>query len=63
MRRAAGEVAAGDLSQAGPAIVSLTPADLAAVGEELAAYHARFAPLFARREQFRIGAAVLAGAP
>src|SRR5690349_23833111 len=42
---------AGDLAGAGPAVVTLTPADLADVGEELATYHARFAPLFARREQ------------
>jgi SRSO17 transposase len=48
---------AGDLTGVGPAIVTLTPADLADVGEELAAYHARFAPLFARREQ-RAGAEV-----
>ncbi len=31
--------------------MALTAADLAEVGEELAAYHAHFAPLFARREQ------------
>ncbi len=42
---------AHDLSDQGPAVVSLSPADLADVGEELAAYHAHFAPLFARREQ------------
>src|SRR5260221_9284 len=41
----------GDLTTTGPAIVALRPEDLADVGEELAAYHARFAPLFARREQ------------
>jgi SRSO17 transposase len=50
-----GEIAtmAGDLTSAGPApaVVTLTPADLADVGAELAAYYARFAPLFARREQ------------
>ena len=42
---------AGDLTGVGPAIVTLTPADLADVGEELAAYYARLAPVFARREQ------------
>ena len=44
---------AGDLTGAGPvpAIVTLTPEDLADVGAELAAYHAHFAPRFARREQ------------
>jgi hypothetical protein len=44
---------AGDLTSAGPApaVVTLTPADLAAGGAELAAYPARFAPYFARREQ------------
>src|SRR5512147_3098465 len=42
---------AGDLTREGPEVVTLTPADLADVGAELAAYHARFAPLFARREQ------------
>jgi SRSO17 transposase len=41
----------GDLTSGGPAVVTLPPADLADVGEELAAYYARFAPLFARREQ------------
>jgi SRSO17 transposase len=50
-----GEIAtmAGDLTSAGPApaVVTLTPADLADVGAELAAYYVRFAPLFARREQ------------
>jgi hypothetical protein len=35
----------------GPAVVALRPEDRADVGEELAAYHAHFAPLFARREQ------------
>lgn len=46
---------AGDLTSAGPApapaVVTLAPADLAEVGAELAAYHAHFAPYFARREQ------------
>jgi SRSO17 transposase len=40
-----------DLTTAGPAIVALCPEDLADVGAELAAYHAHFAPFFARREQ------------
>jgi SRSO17 transposase len=40
-----------DLTALGPAIVALRPEDLADVGEKLAAYHAHFAPLFARREQ------------
>jgi SRSO17 transposase len=40
-----------DLTEKGPAVVSLCPADLAEVSEELAAYHAHFAPLFARSEQ------------
>src|SRR5258708_14398813 len=42
---------AHDLSDQGPAVVALSPADLADVGEELAAYHAHYAPLFAGREQ------------
>ncbi len=50
MRAAESEIT-GDLTSVGPPIVTLTPADLADVSEELAAYHARFAPLFARREQ------------
>ena len=44
-------VPVADLTALGPAIVALRPEDLADVGEELAAYHAHFAPLFARREQ------------
>jgi SRSO17 transposase len=40
-----------DLTTMGPPTVALRPEDLADVGEELAAYHAHFAPLFARREQ------------
>lgn len=50
MQTADGAVA-GDLTSVGPTVVTLTPADLAGVGEELATYHALFAPLFARREQ------------
>ena len=44
-------VPVADLTALGPAVVALRPEDLADVGEELAAYQARFAPLFARREQ------------
>jgi SRSO17 transposase len=54
-------VSAQDLSDQGPAVVSLSPADLADVGEELAAYHAHFAPLFARREQRDWAAVYLRG--
>ncbi len=35
----------GDLTGDGPALVTVTPAEPAMVGEELASYHARFAPL------------------
>jgi len=44
---------AGELTSAvpAPAVVTLTPADLAEVGAELATYYASFAPLFTRREQ------------
>ena len=59
--RAADGTIAGDLTNAGPAVVTLTPADLAEVGEELARYHARFAPLFARREQRAWAAVYLRG--
>jgi SRSO17 transposase len=44
-------VLVADLTTSGPAVVILRPQDLADVGEELAAYQAHFAPLFARREQ------------
>jgi hypothetical protein len=44
-------VPVADLTALGPAIVALRPQDLADVGEDLAAYQAHFAPLFARREQ------------
>jgi SRSO17 transposase len=40
-----------DLADALPTPLALTPQDLAGVVAELAAYHARFAPLFQRREQ------------
>lgn len=49
--RAADGAIAEDLTSGGPAVVPLAPADLADVGEELAAYHAHFASLYARREQ------------
>jgi SRSO17 transposase len=58
---ATGDVRAVDLTATGPAIVALRPEDLADVGEELAAYHARFAPLFARREQRAWAAVYLRG--
>jgi hypothetical protein len=43
----------GDLTGVGPApaVVTLTPADLAELDAELAASHMHFAPFFARREQ------------
>ena len=43
--------AAVDLTTTGPALVSVRSEDLAKGGAELAASHAHFAPLFARREQ------------
>jgi SRSO17 transposase len=49
--RAADDERASELTDAGPTVVTVTPEDLAETGEELASYHARFAPLFARREQ------------
>lgn len=60
MRATVGAIA-GDVTNAGPAVVALSPADLADVGTELAAYHARFAPLFARREQRAWAAVYLRG--
>jgi len=59
--RNARRTAADDQAEAGPALVALTAADLADVGEELAAYHAHFAPLFARREQRGWAAVYLRG--
>ncbi len=59
--RGAEQAVGGDLVDAGPAVVALTAADLADVGEELAAYHAYFAPLFARREQRAWAAVYLRG--
>jgi hypothetical protein len=43
--------AVADLTDALPPPLALTPQDLAGVVEELAAYHAHFAPFFRRREQ------------
>src|SRR5215218_9766416 len=40
-----------DVTDELPAPVALAPRDLAGLAEELAAYHAHFAPLFRRREQ------------
>ncbi len=42
---------ATDLTRESPVLLLVTPEDVADLGTELAAYHARFAPLFARREQ------------
>ncbi len=44
-----------------PAPVALAPRDLAGLAEELAAYHAHFAPLFRRREQRAWAAVYLRG--
>ena len=46
-----------DLTPELPAVITLTPSDVSGVLEELAAYHAEFAPLFKRPEQ-RAGAEV-----
>jgi hypothetical protein len=58
-------VPVADLTTSGPAVVTLRPEDLADVGEELAAYQAHFAPLFARlfarREQRGWAAVYLRG--
>jgi len=54
-------VLGADLTTTGPAIVALRPEDLVDVEEELAAYHAHFAPLFARREQREWAAVYLRG--
>jgi SRSO17 transposase len=54
-------VPVADLTALGPAVVALRPEDLADVGEELAAYQAHFAPLFARREQRGWAAVYLRG--
>ncbi len=55
------EQAVGDLGDTGPTLVALTATDLANVGAELTAYHAHFAPLFARREQREWAAVYLRG--
>ncbi len=44
-----------------PPADNLAPRDVAALAEELAAYHAHFAPLFRRAEQRRQAAHYLAG--
>jgi SRSO17 transposase len=44
-----------DLTPELPAVITLTPGDVSGVLEELASYHAQFAPLFKRPEQ-RLGA-------
>jgi len=40
-----------DLTGEAPVVLTLTPSEIAALGEELTTYHAHFAPLFRRREQ------------
>ena len=50
-----------DLTPAMPPVRTLTAADLDGVVEELAAYHAHFAPLFQRREQRAWAALYLRG--
>ncbi len=45
------DVSVRDLRAEAPAVRVVMPEDLAQVGEELAAYHAHYAPYFARREQ------------
>jgi len=55
------ETITDDHAEVGPALVALTAADLADVGAELTAYHAHFAPLFARREQRDWAAVYLRG--
>src|SRR3954454_18290206 len=40
-----------DVADGLPTPLALTPQDVTGIGEELAAYHAHFAPLFQRREQ------------
>jgi SRSO17 transposase len=61
MMDSADGVPVADLTTLGPAIVTLRPEDLADVGEDLAAYQAHFAPLFARREQREWAAVYLRG--
>lgn len=50
-----------DLTGEVPEMLRLTSSDLAALAEELTAYHARFAPLFQRREQRRWAGVYLRG--
>jgi len=52
---------ATDLTGAAPAVRTLTAGAVGGVVEELAAYHARFAPLFKRREQRDAAAVYLRG--
>jgi len=59
--RGAEKAVGGELAKAWPTLVALTAADLADLGEELAIYHAHFAPLFARREQREWAAVYLRG--
>ena len=57
----AAAVLPGDLTPEAPPLVTLMPEDLEGVAEELAAYQAHFAPLFARREQREWAAIYLRG--
>ena len=57
----AAAVAPLDLTATAPPVRLLTAADLDGVAEELAAYHAHFAPLFQRREQRAWAAIYLRG--
>ena len=57
----AAAVAPPDLSATSPPVRLLTAADLDGVVEELAAYHAHFAPVFQRREQHAWAAVYLRG--
>ena len=50
-----------DLTGALSPELHLRPADLESIADELAAYHARFAPLFARQEQREWAAVYLRG--
>ena len=50
-----------DLTPEAPPLVTLLPEDLEGMAEELAAYQAHFAPLFARREQREWAAIYLRG--
>ncbi len=54
-------IAPVDLTSGAPAVRTLTAAELEGLVEELAAYHAHFAPLFQRREQRAWAAVYLRG--